>query len=158
MTKMTKELLLERIEKQLYQISGKSIDEASDRELYLSLGTVLKEEIGRKLHKRKKLYRENKVKQVFYLSMEFLTGTYMKKNLQYLDLYETADDLFRDLARPLEKIFAQENDPGLGNGGLGRLAVAFLDSLASLKMPGHGYGLRYEKGLFRQKVSENRQL
>lgn len=158
MTEMTKELLLEKVAKQLFQISGKSIEESSDMELYLSLGTVLREEIGKGFHRVNKLYKEAKVKQVFYISMEFLTGTYMKKNLQYLGLYDKANQAFQEIGRPLEDILAQERDPGLGNGGLGRLAVAFLDSLASLKMPGHGFGLRYENGLFKQKISENRQL
>lgn len=157
MTQMTKSLFLDKLQEALYQVSGKDIKDASDRELYLSLGTVLKEQIGKNLSERNKLYKSEKVKQVFYLSMEFLTGTFTKKNLQYLNLYDIADEAFTEINRPLEKIFAQEEDPGLGNGGLGRLAVAFLDSLASLNMPGHGYGLRYEKGLFKQKISENKQ-
>lgn len=158
MTQMTKGLFLDKLQKALYQVSGKDIHDANDRELYLGLGTFLKEQIGKNLSERNKLYKEDKVKQVFYLSMEFLTGTYTKKNLQYLDLYDIVDEAFMEINRPLENILSQEEDPGLGNGGLGRLAVAFLDSLASLKMPGHGYGLRYEKGLFRQKISENKQL
>ena len=155
---MTKELFLEELQKALYQVSGKDIKDASDRELYIGLGTLLKENIGKNFSGRNKLYRDEHVKQVFYLSMEFLTGTFTKKNLQYLGLYDIAKEAFAELNRPLEKILDEEEDPGLGNGGLGRLAVAFLDSLASLKMPGHGYGLRYEKGLFKQVISENKQL
>lgn len=158
MTQMTKNLILQKLQETLYQISGKDIKDASDRELYLSLGTLMKEEIGKNLSDRNKLYKTQEVKQVFYLSMEFLTGTFTKKNLQYLDLYNIVDEVFAGIDRSLERILAQEEDPGLGNGGLGRLAVAFLDSLASLKMPGHGYGLRYEKGLFKQKISEQRQV
>lgn len=155
---MTKDLILHKLQEALYQVSGKDINDASDRELYLSLGTVLKEQIGKNLSERNKLYKSKNTKQTFYLSMEFLTGTFTKKNLQYLNLYNIVDEAFAEINRPLEKILAQEEDPGLGNGGLGRLAVAFLDSLASLNMPGHGYGLRYEKGLFKQKISENKQL
>ena len=158
MTYANKNLLYKSIETSLYQTAGKAIGEASDLEIYYALVAVLKEEIGRNFSNTNKLYRDKQAKQIFYISMEFLTGKYMKKNLQYLDLYSLAEDLFKELGRPIENILKIENDPGLGNGGLGRLAVAFLDSLACLKMPGHGYGLRYEKGLFKQGIHENRQI
>src|SRR5699024_309026 len=158
MTQRTKKSFLEKIQEELYQISGKDIEDANDRELYLALGVFLRKEVGKNLNKSNKRPKKKQDKEVFYLSMEFLTGTFTKKNLQYLDLYATAKEGFKDMDRSLDKILAQEKDPGLGNGGLGRLAVAFLDSLASLDMPGHGYGLRYEKGLFKQKLSNNRQV
>lgn len=158
MNQMTRDLFIEKLESSLYQKSGKDIEGASDRELYLALGNLLNEEIGKNLYQTRKTYEEKKVKEAYYLSMEFLTGTFGRKNLKYLDLYNLAEEVFEELGRPLENILAQEEDPGLGNGGLGRLAVAFLDSLASLRMPGHGYGLRYEKGLFKQEIQDNKQL
>ncbi len=150
--------LLDRLEKYVFQTSAKGITEASDFELNKSLAYLIKEEIGKNFNRRNKLYSEKKVKEVFYFSMEFLTGRFMKKNLIYLDLYDTIDELFDDMNRSLEDIIDVEKDPALGNGGLGRLAVAFLDSLASLSMPGHGYGLRYEKGLFKQEIENDRQV
>lgn len=158
MNQMTRDLFIEKLESSLYQKTGKGVEEASDWDLYLALGNLLNEQIGRNLYRTKKSYEEEKVKEAYYISMEFLTGTFGRKNLKYLDLYSLAEEVFEDLGRPLEKILALEEDPGLGNGGLGRLAVAFLDSLASLKMPGHGYGLRYEKGLFKQEIEDNKQI
>src|SRR5699024_3103199 len=75
----------------------------------------------------------------------------------YLGFYELVEETMEELGLDLETVLEIENDPGLGNGGLGRLAAAFLDSLVSLKMPGFGYGLRYEKGLFQQKIENFKQ-
>lgn len=158
MTQMTNEMFLDKFRSSLYQVAGKDIDNANNLELLLSLCNLLKEEIGRNWSDRNKLYNERNVKEVYYLSMEFLTGTFTKKNLQYLNLYNIALESFNEIGINLYDILAMEKDPGLGNGGLGRLAVAFLDSLASLEMPGFGYGLRYDKGLFRQEIANGEQV
>lgn len=156
MSQMTKDIFKEQLQQSLFEVAGKTINEANNRELYLALGTLLRKEIGRNWALTNQTL--DNIKEVYYLSMEFLTGTFTKKNLQYLELYNIAIDTFEKLGKNIEDIFAMEEDPGLGNGGLGRLAVAFLDSLASLKMPGFGYGLRYEKGLFKQEINDKGQL
>ena len=95
-------------------------------------------------------YREQNAKRLYYLSMEFLMGRALGNNLTNLGLYENARSIVTDLGADLEEIEMLERDAALGNGGLGRLAACFLDSLASLDLPGFGYGINYEYGLFRQ--------
>ncbi|NMA82338.1 MAG: glycogen/starch/alpha-glucan phosphorylase [Epulopiscium sp.] len=158
MTTLNKEQLIQELQKELYKFFGKGLEEAHTRELYVALGNVLKNKIGESWHNRNNLYKKNNVKEVYYISMEFLTGTFTKKNLQYLDYYDVVKEALEERNISLEEILKEEEDPGLGNGGLGRLAAAFLDSLASLRMPGHGHGLRYKKGLFKQKIENGRQV
>lgn len=130
----------------------------SNIEQYTALGTLIKEYIGQKwVHTRKK-YEEEQVKEVYYLSMEFLTGTFLKKNLSYLGIYEDAKHALESLHMSIEEIEKAELDQGLGNGGLGRLAAAFLDSLSSLSLPGHGCGIRYKNGLFKQEIVDGHQV
>ena len=130
----------------------------SNVEKYTALGTLIREYIGEKwVHTRKK-YEEEKVKQVYYLSMEFLTGTFLKKNLDYLNIYEDTKEALESLHMSIEEIEQAELDQGLGNGGLGRLAAAFLDSLSSLSLPGYGCGIRYKNGLFKQEIVDGYQV
>lgn len=130
----------------------------SDLEKYTALGTLLKEYIGEKWAGTRKKYEEEKVKQVYYLSMEFLTGTFLRKNLEYLNIYEDTKEALRSLHMSIEEIEEVESDQGLGNGGLGRLAAAFLDSLSSSALPGHGCGIRYKNGLFKQEIRDGAQI
>ena len=135
-----------------------SMDEVVETDVFRALGIIIQEEIGEDWTQTHLKQKEEGVKRMYYLSMEFLTGKFMEKNLQYLGLYDQAKDAIEDLGFKMDNVLAIENEPGLGNGGLGRLAVAFLDSLASLRLPGHGYGLRYEKGLFKQVIEDGRQI
>ena len=102
-------------------------------------------------------FRSANAKSVYYLSMEFLLGRSLRNNLQNLDLYDVIDDALGQLGLRLSDVLEIEPDAALGNGGLGRLAACFLDSLASLHMPGYGYGINYEFGLFRQEIDNGRQ-
>ncbi|HZF12133.1 MAG TPA: glycogen/starch/alpha-glucan phosphorylase [Thermoanaerobaculia bacterium] len=97
-------------------------------------------------------YRRADAKRLYYLSMEFLVGRSLENNLQNLGLLAEAREALEELGGNLEEVLATEHDAALGNGGLGRLAACFLDSLASLDMPGFGYGIHYEYGLFRQVI------
>ncbi len=93
---------------------------------------------------------EQDAKRVYYLSMEFLMGRALGNNLTNLGIYDEAKSVVSELGADLEEIETTEPDAALGNGGLGRLAACFLDSLATLDLPGFGYGINYEYGLFRQ--------
>jgi glycogen phosphorylase len=95
-------------------------------------------------------YREQDAKRLYYLSMEFLMGRSLGNNLTNLGLYDQARGVLSELGEDVEELQSLEPDAALGNGGLGRLAACFLDSLATLDLPGFGYGINYEFGLFRQ--------
>jgi starch phosphorylase len=103
-------------------------------------------------------YRKQNAKRVYYLSLEFLTGRFLVKNLLNLGIYDKCDQVLNELGLSLEKLSDLEPDPALGNGGLGRLAACFLDSMASLNLPGYGYGIRYEYGMFYQRIHDGFQL
>lgn len=97
------------------------------------------------------------VRKVYYLSMEFLIGRTLSNALLALGLYDDISKALDEMGLDLEDLIDEENDPGLGNGGLGRLAACFLDSLATLGLPGGGYGIRYEYGMFAQKIVNGQQ-
>lgn len=91
-------------------------------------------------------------RQVYYLSMEFLIGSTLSNAMLSLGIYEDVQGALEAMGLNLEELIDEENDPGLGNGGLGRLAACFLDSLATLGLPGRGYGIRYDYGMFKQNI------
>lgn len=97
------------------------------------------------------------VRQVYYLSMEFLLGRTLSNALLAMGLYEDLKQALDDMGLDLDELIEEENDPRLGNGGLGRLAACFLDSLATMALPGSGYGIRYEYGMFAQKIVNGQQ-
>jgi starch phosphorylase len=96
-------------------------------------------------------------RQVYYLSMEFLIGRTLSNALLSLGIYDDVKNALEEMGLELEELIDEENDPGLGNGGLGRLAACFLDSLATLALPGRGYGIRYDYGMFKQNIVDGRQ-
>ncbi|WP_345829309.1 glycogen phosphorylase [Erwinia sp. HDF1-3R] len=101
--------------------------------------------------------RSQDVRQVYYLSMEFLVGRTLSNALLSMGIYNDARDALNEMGFDLEELIEEESDPGLGNGGLGRLAACFLDSLATLGLPGRGYGIRYDYGMFKQNIIDGRQ-
>ncbi|WP_258105655.1 glycogen/starch/alpha-glucan phosphorylase [Marinoscillum sp. MHG1-6] len=136
----------------LFYIQGKRLDNATRNDLYLAVAYTVRDRImHRWLHSQKAL-NDHDSRVVGYLSAEFLMGPHLGNNLINLGLYETMEESLNDLNLNLTDLLDQEEEPGLGNGGLGRLAACFLDSLATLNLPAIGYGIRYEFGIFEQKI------
>ena len=142
---------MERELEQMLQASyGKSITEASNEEIYAALLTLLKEKMQGMKHNEgdRKLY---------YISAEFLIGKLLSNNLINLGLFEETREVLKKHGHDLTEIEEVELEPSLGNGGLGRLAACFLDSIATLGLNGDGVGLNYHDGLFLQKFADNKQ-
>ena len=127
----------------LEAICKKSVAESSYEEIYKALMTIVKEESKAK-------EKEVKGRKLYYISAEFLIGKLLSNNLINLGIYDEVDVLLKEHGKSLAELEEIEPEPSLGNGGLGRLAACFLDSLATLDLPGDGVGLRYHCGLFRQ--------
>lgn len=153
-----KELFKSAFKEQLVSRLGKDIEEATAGDIYKILGTLIREFIGREWAETNRSYMDQQEKQVYYFSMEFLIGRLLGNNLLNLGMLRTVREGLADLGWSLEEIEEQEPDAGLGNGGLGRLAACFLDSLASLGYAGHGCGIRYRFGLFEQKIIDGHQV
>ena len=134
------------------ETQGKSLEEGSSWEKYQALVSLINSYIAPKWVDSNKRYYENREKQVYYFSMEFLIGKLLPHYLSNLGIRDMVRDGLQDLGIDLEELVEAERDAGLGNGGLGRLAACFLDSMASLGIPGHGNGIRYKYGLFKQKI------
>jgi glycogen phosphorylase len=142
--------LREGIEAFLRYARGSVWSEASMREKLQALSVAVRRPALDAMRESERRYQEQDAKRLYYLSMEFLMGRALGNNLTNLGLYDDAKSILAELGSDLEEIAAQEPDAALGNGGLGRLAACFLDSLATMDMPGFGYGINYEFGLFRQ--------
>ncbi|HZV53522.1 MAG TPA: glycogen/starch/alpha-glucan phosphorylase [Rhodocyclaceae bacterium] len=125
---------------------------------YQSLVLALRDRLMERWKRTRYAYEEQGAKHAYYLSLEFLMGRTLNNALLNLGVGETADSALHGLGLDLEELIDNEHDAGLGNGGLGRLAACFLDSCATLQLPVMGYGIRYEYGMFRQRVENARQL
>ena len=145
------------IQEQLRNQFAKGLSHATPDELFRSAAGALRSRIVSGLLQTAERFRAARAKSLYYLSMEFLLGRSLSNNLHNLGLYQAMDDAFSELGLRLSDVLEVEPDAALGNGGLGRLAACFLDSLASLHMPGYGYGINYEYGLFRQEIEKGRQ-
>ena len=142
----------------LYYTCAKDRESASTRDLYTAMAHAMRDRLLHRWLATRRTYRTGDVKRAYYLSAEFLLGRAMSQNLYSLGLYETAERMLAHAGVKLADVLAEEPDPGLGNGGLGRLAACFLDSLAALELPGFGYGIRYEYGIFEQTIVDGRQV
>jgi glycogen phosphorylase len=142
----------------LFYIQGKSPAVASLNDCYMALAYTVRDRLLNRWLCAQKTYHEHNVRTVGYLSAEFLMGPHLGNNLLNLGLQDTVDQAMKELGLPLKKLLDQEEEPGLGNGGLGRLAACFLDSLATLDIPAIGYGIRYEFGIFDQVIQDGWQV
>jgi len=123
-----------------------------------ALAHTVRDRLVRRWMKTQRTYQEKDPKRVYYLSAEFLLGRFLGNNLVNLGLYDFAERSLAEYGISLDAVLDEERDPGLGNGGLGRLAACFLDSMATLELPGYGYGIRYEFGIFRQEIADGQQV
>lgn len=137
---------------------GRSIQYSRCSERYLVLGEMVKDYASNNWMETKNKIDEKQQKQLYYFSMEFLIGRLLTNNLMNLGIYNIVKEGLLELGYDINELEEVETDAGLGNGGLGRLAACFLDSLASMSLPGHGNSIRYEYGLFKQKIENNKQV
>lgn len=154
MAKINKNKFKQSFETKMYSLYAQSINDATDEQLLNVLCSVIKDIISKK-------WVDNKLdsqKEVYYFSIEFLLGRQLKSNLLNLGIENVVRESLKELNIDLDNLINAESDPALGNGGLGRLAACFLDSMASLDISGHGYGIRYKHGLFEQKFINGYQV
>lgn len=154
--KIGKEELKKQIEKYVKVSFGKDISEATEFEVYRALGQAIMEDIAEDWYETNKLYSQKK--QAYYFSAEFLMGRALGNNLINLGVLDEVKEVLTELGIDYNKVEDAEEDSALGNGGLGRLAACFLDSLATLNLPGHGYGIRYRNGIFNQSFKDGYQV
>jgi starch phosphorylase len=131
---------------------------ATQRDYFYSLALSVRQRLVERWIKTQQAYYHQDAKRVYYLSLEFLIGRLLRNNLLNLQMEEATRDAMVDLGLDIEELEELEWDAGLGNGGLGRLAACFLDSMATLELPAYGYGIRYEYGIFFQKIQHGQQV
>ena len=156
--KLDKEIFKKNFEDKLRLMFRKNVSEASELERYLAFGTLLTEYMSQDWYLTGKKYKQERRKQVYYFSLEFLIGRLMDANLINLGIRDVCEAGLAELGISLKSMEDIEPDAGLGNGGLGRLAACFLDSMASLGIAGHGNGIRYKYGLFEQQIANGYQI
>ncbi len=137
---------------------GRSIEQSHMTEKYMVLGEMIRDFASENWKSSKEEIANKEQKQMHYFSMEFLMGRLLTNNLMNLGIYDIVRKGLSDLNIDINELEDMESDAGLGNGGLGRLAACFLDSLASLNLPGHGNCIRYQYGLFKQEIVNNEQV
>ena len=154
MVEINKNNFKQSFETKMYSLYAQPIKDATNEQLLNVLGSVIKDLISKK-------WIDNKLdsqKEVYYFSIEFLLGRQLKSNLLNLGIEDVVRTTLQEFNIDLDNLINAESDPALGNGGLGRLAACFLDSMASLDISGHGYGIRYKHGLFEQKFINGYQV
>jgi glycogen phosphorylase len=142
----------------LFFVQGRSRERATVNDLYMALAHTVRDRLIERWIQTVLNYRAQDVRVVCYLSAEFLTGPHLANNLINLGMYDETEEAMRKLGLDLDTLIEQEEEPGLGNGGLGRLASCFMDSLATLDIPAIGYGIRYEYGIFDQEIRDGWQV
>lgn len=155
---ITVKQFVKEFKQQFQSMYAYSYEEGSNEQLYNALGLLVKNYISSYWKETREKYIKNSVKQVYYFSMEFLPGRQLRSNAYNLGLLDVVKEGLSELDLSFDQLAEAEADPALGNGGLGRLASCFMDSLASLGMAGNGNGIRYQYGLFRQKFVDGYQV
>lgn len=131
---------------------------ATQRDNFMALGIALRDRLVERWIQTQQSYHKKNLKRVYYLSLEFLIGRLLGNYVLNLGLWDVTQKALEEFGLDFQKVREEEVDAGLGNGGLGRLAACFLDSLATLGIPAHGYGIRYDYGIFNQKIVNGYQV
>ena len=155
---LTKEALKRSFLDNLFYMQGKFPVLATGYDYYMALAYTVRDRMLQRWNSTASAYTQQGSRTVAYLSAEFLMGPYLGNNLINLGIHDTARQAVAELGLDLDELLRQEDEPGLGNGGLGRLAACFIDSLATLQVPCMGYGIRYEYGIFHQEIVDGWQV
>ena len=157
-TKFDKESIKENIVGKVQRYYGRTIEEATPQQVYRAVASTVRDQIMQKAIVSREERKRSKGKRLYYLSIEFLMGRSMYCNMLNLLSTKEYTDALSELGIDIKDVLKEEPEPGLGNGGLGRLAACFMDSLSSLNLPAMGCTIRYEYGLFRQKIVDGQQV
>ncbi len=152
------EILIQKLKHYLITSMGVTLEEATDREFYRALSLTLREEIMINWTATFHTLHKNRPRTVYYLCMEYMPGRLMESSVANMHATELVKLMMKKLGKEPQKVFALEVDPGLGNGGLGRLASCLMDSLATQQYPALAYGLRYQYGIFEQEIWNGQQI
>ena len=155
---MDVEVLKQSLVNRLIYTIGKDPLQTTHRDWFLALAQVVRDRMTLRWIETMRGYYLRDMKRVYYLSMEFLIGRTLRNSLLNMGFYEEFRQAVEEMGMDLDAIREMEEEAGLGNGGLGRLAACFLDSLATLHLPGFGYGIRYEYGMFSQSIENGNQI
>ncbi|WP_123053961.1 glycogen/starch/alpha-glucan phosphorylase [Clostridium sp. JN-1] len=155
---LDKEFIQNNFKQKLTNMFAEDIDESNKYHYFEALSSLVKDYASKGFKDTNKYYLNKKQKQVYYFSMEFLIGRLLENNLINLGIKDVCEEALSELGIDFNEVLSVELDAGLGNGGLGRLAACFLDSMASIGIPGHGCGIRYKYGLFEQKIKDGYQI
>ena len=155
---VSKEAVKSTVVDSLKNLFRKTVDNATDVEIYEAAVYALRTVFTEKWIKTHDEYKEKDVKMVYYLSMEFLMGRFFGNSVMNLLMYDTVKEALEELGLDYNTLENTEQDPGLGNGGLGRLAACFLDSLSTMEYPAYGCGIRYHYGIFEQQIDNGYQV
>ena len=158
MEKFTKESMKRAIGEKLRLNFGCTEEEATEANMMKACAMVLRDRMSTQYVESRSAVRKKQLRRVHYMSMEFLMGRSLMKNAYNLGVLEPMKEAIADMGFKPARIFDMEPDAGLGNGGLGRLAACYLDSLTTLEIPARGYSICYELGLFRQKIVDGQQI
>ena len=153
-----KEIIKDSFKRHLTRSLAKRPEKASDLDRYQALALSIRDLMVEKWLATKDVYEKEKSKTVCYISLEFLIGRTIGNAMINLGIYDAAKEAMAELGFEVEELREQEVDAGLGNGGLGRLAACFLDSMATLELPSYGYGIRYDFGIFKQLIVDDCQV
>ena len=153
-----KEAFIEDVKENVKNLYRKTLDEASQQEIFQAVSYTVKDVIIDDWLATQKAFDKQDPKMVYYMSMEFLMGRALGNNMINLKMYKEVKEALGEIGLNLDEIEDQEPDPALGNGGLGRLAACFLDSLATLGYASYGCGIRYRYGMFKQKIRDGYQV
>lgn len=153
-----KETFKRLLEQKLTHQRTTTLEEVSTNDLYYAIASIVQDEINQATNEMKQQNKEARRRQLSYISMEFLIGRLIESNLLNIGLKEVCDAILIELGHDPRDVYNIEHDAGLGNGGLGRLAACFLDSIASLNLVGNGFGIRYRYGLFEQRIVSGNQV